>query len=122
MTSFVKILETIHFDPDEEYDLFEKLCRADLLILDDLGAERETSYALEKVYSIIDTRNSRSLPIILTTNLSVDEMNSETNMRHARIYDRILGTCYPIQFTGPSWRKKSAYERFEEMKQFLENE
>ena len=45
-----------------------------LLIIDDLGAERNTDYALEKVYNVIDSRVRADKPMILTTNLTFDEM------------------------------------------------
>ena len=93
---------------------------AKLLIIDDLGAERSTDFALEKVYNIIDSRYRAGLPMILTTNLTLKEMKEATDIRYSRIYDRIFEVCYPMEFTGPSWRKVEASRRFEEMRQFLE--
>ena len=92
----------------------------DLLIIDDLGAERSTDFALEKVYDIVDSRYRAKLPIILTTNLSMTEMKESADIRYTRIYDRIFEMCYPMQFTGRSWRKAEAARRFDEMKNFLE--
>ena len=74
MTSFVKILEAIQNNKDRESDLISRLNRTRLVIFDDLGAERGTDYALEKVYNIIDERYRKKLPMILTTNLTLDEM------------------------------------------------
>ena len=51
MTSFVKILQNIQGNPDEEERIMAGLNAAKLLIIDDLGAERSTDYALEKVYN-----------------------------------------------------------------------
>lgn len=56
MTSFVKILQNIQGNPDEEERIMAGTNTAKLLIIDDLGAERSTDYALEKVYNIIDSR------------------------------------------------------------------
>jgi len=121
MTSFVKLLELIDSRADNVTNIIYKLNNAPLVIFDDLGAERATDYALEKVYSIIDSRYRARLPMILTTNLSIEEMKQETDIRYSRIYDRIFETCYPMQFTGPSWRKKEAFERFNKMEDFLNN-
>lgn len=55
MTSFVKILQDI-WENDREAEYITILNSASLLIVDDLGTERETDYALEKVYNIIDSR------------------------------------------------------------------
>lgn len=119
MTSLVKILEAIQPNPESETEVITKMNRARLVIFDDLGAERNTDYALEKVYNIIDSRYRKNLPMILTTNLTVEEMQQETDMRYKRIYDRIFEVCYPMQFTGPSWRQKEAFERFNDMKKLL---
>ena len=120
MTSFNRILGLIDSDRSEESAISARLSRAKLVIFDDLGAERSTDYALEKVYNIIDERYRLKLPMILTTNLTINEMKSETDIRYARIYDRVFETCYPMQFTGPSWRKVAASKRYEEMERFLE--
>ena len=120
MTSFVKLLDTMQKTRDDDQILIGRLNQARLLIIDDLGAERGTEYALEKVYDIIDSRYRARLPIILTTNLTLEEMKRATDTRYARIYDRIFELCYPVMFAGPSWRKVAANRRFEEMKTFLE--
>lgn len=122
MTSLVKLLEIIQGGEERESDIISRMNSAKLVIFDDLGAERNTDYALEKIYNIIDSRSRRELPMILTTNLSITEMQEEGDRRYSRIYDRIFETCYPMQFTGTSWRKKSASRRFEEMERLLNGE
>lgn len=120
MTSFIKILNAVTRDGEE--DLIEQLNRTKLLIIDDLGAERSTEYALEKVYNIIDSRYRTGLPLILTTNLDLRTMQEATEERYKRIYDRIFEVCYPVKFTGASFRKTEAKRRFDEMKALLEGE
>ena len=119
MTSFVKLLDIASGKLGGDAILSRLSC-AKLVIFDDLGAERGTDYALEKVYNIIDTRYRNKLPMILTTNLSIDDMKAEQDIRYSRIYDRILEVCYPMQFTGPSWRKREASRRYNEMEKLLE--
>lgn len=120
MTSFVKLLESMQGFSEDDSALIARLNRAKLLIIDDLGAERSTGYALEKVYDIVDSRYRAKLPIILTTNLSMTELKESTDIRYTRIYDRIFEMCYPMQFKGQSWRKVEAARRFDAMKNFLE--
>ena len=120
MTSFVKLLESMQGFSEDDSALIARLNRAKLLIIDDLGAERSTDYALEKVYDIVDSRYRAKLPIILTTNLSMAELKESTDIRYTRIYDRIFEMCYPMQFKGQSWRKVEAARRFDAMKNFLE--
>lgn len=122
MTSFVKLLQQVSAFKDDEEDLLERLMEPDLLILDDLGAERNTDFALEKVYNIVDSRYRAQKPIILTTNLSLQEMKQTTDIRYARIYDRVFEMCYPMMFDGVSRRRVEAKTRFDKMKQFFEGD
>ena len=119
MTSFVKLIALIESGRERDSSILERIGKAKLVIFDDLGAERNTAYALEKVYGIVDARYRQKLPMIFTTNLTPDEMKKEQDERYARIYDRIFGNCYPMQFVGPSWRRKEAGERFMEMEKLL---
>ena len=121
MTSFVRILQEMQgFDREREETFTNKLNSVKLLIIDDLGAERSTDYALEKVYGIIDNRYRAKKPLILTTNLTLRQMQEATDIRYARIYDRIFEMCYPMEFSGVSWRKREAAQRYEETRTILE--
>ena len=121
MTSFVRILQEMKgFDKEREESFTNRLNSARFLIIDDLGAERSTDYALEKVYGIIDSRYRAKKPLILTTNLTLQQMQNTTDIRYERIYDRIFEMCYPIEFSGTSWRKRQAFQRFEETRKILE--
>lgn len=110
MTSFVKILQDINGEEDEARYI-KILNSCSLLIIDDLGAERNTDYALEKVYNIIDSRVRADKPMILTTNISFDEMMSNPDIRYRRIYDRILEHCIPVEMPGKSLRIIRAAQR-----------
>lgn len=120
MTSFVKILQNIQADQEEEKAFMSRLNDVHLLIIDDLGTERNTDYALEKVYNIIDSRYRSGKPLILTTNMTVKEMQDTQDIRYKRIYDRIFEMCFPVRVPGQSWREKDAEMRFDEMKRMLE--
>lgn len=121
MTSFVKILQNIQGNPDAESEFMSRLNEADLLIIDDLGTERSTDYALEKVYNIIDSRYRVGKPMILTTNMTLKEMQESTDIRYKRIYDRIFEMCFPTKAAGRSWREMEAARRFDEMKKLMED-
>lgn len=82
MTSLVKLLELIQGGEEKESDIIARMNSAKLVIFDDLGAERNTDYALEKIYNIIDSRYRRKLPMLLTTNLTIDEMKDEEDRRY----------------------------------------
>lgn len=119
MTSFVKILQDI-WENDREAEYITILNSASLLIVEDLGTERETDYALEKVYNIIDSRVRANKPMIITSNLELNDMMECEDIRKKRIYDRILECCYPMYVGGKSFRMMKAAQRFDEMKDFLE--
>ena len=119
MTSFVKILQDI-WENDREAEYITILNSASLLIVDDLGTERETDYALEKVYNIIDSRVRANKPMIITSNLELNDMMECEDIRKKRIYDRILECCYPMYVGGKSFRMMKAAQIFDEMKDFLE--
>ena len=120
MTSFVKILQNIQGGSVDEAQYIAQLNRARLLIIDDLGTERNTDYALEKVYNVIDSRYLSGKPLILTTNLTLPEMQEAQDTRYKRIYDRIFEMCYPFRVYGNSWRMGQAAQRFEDMRSILE--
>lgn len=120
MTSFVKIMQEIQKLQTDESEFMAKLNSSRLLIIDDLGAERNTEYALEKVYNVIDSRYRAKKPLILTTNLSLYEMQDTLDIRYKKIYDRIFEMCYPVRAAGRSWREREAARRFDEMKKLME--
>ena len=60
------------------------------------------------MFSVIDARYRSGKPLIVTTNLKLDEMKPPPNLAHARIYDRILERCAPILFAGKNFREDNA--------------
>ena len=119
MTSFIKLLSSMQTFGNDNERLIANLNRAKLLIIDDLGAERDTDFAQEHVYNIIDSRYRAKLPLIITTNMTVQEIREPNSTRYARIYDR-LSKMLPMEFAGGSWRKDDAARSLTEMKKFLE--
>ena len=79
-----------------------------LLILDDLGVERNTGYALEQMFLVIDSRYRSRKPLIVTTNLKLEEIRNPPDLAHARIYDRIMERCAPVLFSGRNFREEKA--------------
>ena len=74
MTNFSAILNdlTASFAGRNEY--IARLCGYELLVLDDLGIERDTEYAHEHVYNVIDSRYRSGKPLIVTTNLPLEAL------------------------------------------------
>lgn len=93
---------------EEQIDYIDSIGRYDLLILDDLGVERNTSYAMEQMFQVVDRRYRSCKPLIVTTNLSLEQMKNAPDVEHSRIYGRILEYCAPILFSGKDMRKNNA--------------
>ena len=92
-----------------------------LLIIDDLGVERESSYNTEMVYHIMDSRYRSGKPMIITTNISLTAMQKATDLDDRRIYGRILKVCVPILFHGENFRKGTASENLKKAARILNN-
>ena len=74
MTNFARILNELNSSFSGRNDIVDRLCRYPLLIIDDFGMERGTEYALEQIYNIVDSRYRSRKPLIVTTNLTLDEI------------------------------------------------
>ena len=124
MTNFSKILNTLSgMYSEEKNEFIASLMRYSLLIIDDLGIERNTEYAKEQVYNIIDERYKAKLPLIITTNLTLDELKDSIELTQRRIYDRVLSVCVPVSFQGESHRKQEHINRTKTvMKEIMELE
>ena len=106
VTSFSRLLNILQ-DNKERQAFIDGLSVYKLLVLDDLNAERETSYAAEQMLNILESRSG--LPIIVTTNLPIEQLEKPTSMQYARIYDRVLELCpVRVKMTGESRRKSNA--------------
>ena len=97
-------------------DILRKISAAPLLILDDVGTERETSYGMELAYEIINTRYKAQKPLIITTNLTMQEIRDTQDTGHRRLYDRIVEMCAPLKVSGAGRRQKAARRKLDEMK------
>ena len=81
--------------------------------------ERGTDYGLEQVFHVIDSRYRSGKPLIVTTNLTLDELKNPTDTAHSRIYDRLLSMCVPIRFTGVNFRQESRKRKMETLKKLM---
>ena len=114
-------LEQAKFAPTEESRReAAKFLECDLLIIDDLGVERNSEFAREQVFNIIDSRYRSQLPMIVTTNLTVDELKNPADLARARIYDRVLERCTAIKVNDQNIRKLNIAENLARAKQLLE--
>ena len=76
------------------------------MILDDLGMEHSSEFAISQMFNIVDGRYRTGKPMIVTTNLTLQELKNPPDLAHARIYDRrLLEMCTPIRINGQNIRQ-----------------
>lgn len=119
MTNFPRIINIISGMYQGKQEYIDELCRHDLLIIDDLSAERSTDYADEIVMNVIDTRCTFGLPLIVTTNLTADEMKHAGSISKKRIYSRLFEMTIPLEYTGDDRRKYTMLANYERYKELL---
>ena len=119
MTNFARISNKLQESFDGKQDYLDNLNKFDLLVIDDLAAERKTEYMQEIVFNVVDARYRSGLPMIITTNLSLEAIKNPPNMSDNRIYDRIIEKCFPIEVKGKSHRRKNVNSEYADMKELL---
>ena len=119
VTNFARLANTLQGLYDGRQDYIDSLNRFDLLVIDDLAAERSTEYMQEQVFNIINSRYVAGLPMIITTNLTGDELKHPDSISKERIYSRILERCHPIEVAGSDRRKGKLKNDFAEMHDIL---
>jgi DNA replication protein DnaC len=85
-------------------DLLDRLSAVDLLHIDDLGAENQTDWVLEQLYSIVNARYEAERAIVATTNLKPDELGEHLGERTVSRLVQICGD--PITLTGEDRRQQ----------------
>jgi DNA replication protein DnaC len=118
MTNFANVANKLQ-STWEKQEYIDELCRYDLLILDDLGAERKSEYMQEMVWNIIDARYRAGGPVIVTTNLTPEELAQPADIGYSRIYDRILERCLAVKVDGRSRRRVEAVNNRNKMREQL---
>lgn len=120
--NFAQIINDLQksgFDLDKN-EYIESLTNVSVLILDDLGIERDTSYAKEQVYNIVNSRYLKQKPTIFTTNLPYEKIqNSDDGVEYERIYSRIIEMCIPVKVMGEDFRKRLQKEKLKQNKERL---
>ena len=114
MTSISQCVGDILANRLSENEYIDYLRKYDLVIFDDLGVERNTPVMNEKLYRIINARYSSQKPMIITTNITMNELKriDGVGVDCTRVYDRILAACLPIGCDGDNVRRQQAREAY----------
>ena len=120
MTNFSRLLNRLtDIQMGDRNGFIDSLNSFDLLILDDLGIERNSEFAKEQIFSIIDSRYRSGLPMIVTTNLTLLELRNPGDRWRMRIFDRVLEGCIPVCVNDQNIRKYLAEKAMERGKEVL---
>jgi DNA replication protein DnaC len=120
MTNFIRLANALSGYDEDKNAYIKSLDNYKLMIIDDLGAERQSDYMLEQVYNVIDSRYKSRQPLIITTNLQLSEIKNPADIKYSRIYSRILEMCVPIAFRGADRRKEVLNTKLEQAKKLFE--
>ncbi|MBO5841931.1 MAG: ATP-binding protein [Clostridia bacterium] len=119
VTNFARIRNTVQglFEGRQEY--FDSLNKFPLLVIDDLSTESKTEYMQEIVYNVIDGRYRAKLPLIVTTNLTREELMNPADITYQRIFSRLFEMCTPIEIAGADRRHAALKNDIAATKQLL---
>lgn len=118
-TSLSRILNKVTELREGKQSYIDSLDRYSLLVLDDLGAEGDTEYRGEIVHNVINSRYDAGLPLVVTTNLTAQELKNPADVRFKRIYSRLLEMCIPVEIGGFDRRRQKCRDNFSEYKELL---
>lgn len=82
--------------------------KAELVIWDDVGAEKETEWTLDRLYLLLDARYEANKPLLATSNYTLTELEGQLG---ARITSRLLEMCAVWEVKGPDERVARARQR-----------
>ena len=119
VTNFARLTNTINGMYDGKQEYIDGLDRFSLLVIDDLASERDTEYMNEIVTNIIDSRYRSGKPMIVTTNLTSEELKNPRDVRKQRIYSRLMEMCIPLEVKGTDRRKKKLIDEKNEFDELL---
>jgi DNA replication protein DnaC len=97
---------------DTEEQIMKALLSCDLLIFDDIGAEKLTDWVQDVMFRIIDGRYRKEMPILYTSNLRPNELADQVS---DRTYDRITETTLQVENKASSYRREIAKERIRKL-------
>lgn len=103
----------------EKQNFVDGLNTYGLLVIDDLGSERSTDFMNELIYSVIDTRHKSGKPLIVTTNLSGDNLKHPTDIHSERVFSRLFEMCIPVEVKGTDRRKLKLRDADKDLKEML---
>lgn len=119
VTNFSRIAN-VYDSPMKRQEEIDRLNEFDLIVLDDMGIERTSTFMNEIVYSVIDSLITARKCVIITTNLTDAEIKKPNDVSKERIYQRLFEGTIPINVDGINNRVELLKQDYEYYKQILE--
>ena len=105
--SFVEVLTDIRAafsnHSEEAYLLEERMRKADLLVIDDLGKEKPSPFTNELFYRVVNGRYKDRLPMIITSNYGVESLSERLDYS---VFSRLVAICKVVEMRGVDYRMK----------------
>ena len=102
-----ELLEARQFDRELSYreknSMISYIIDSDLLIIDDLGTELSNGFTTSQLYHVIESRLTQGRSTIISTNLSIRELNE---LYSERIFSRIMSNYQNLRLVGDDIRLK----------------
>ena len=96
-----KLIQSMNDDYGHDKAEWEnKIKTYPLMVIDDLGVERDTDYSYEQIENIIDLRYRSHLPVIVTTNINVTDLANLNDVRKERVWSRLREMCTAYTING----------------------
>lgn len=119
MTNFPRIINTLSGMYEGKQAYIDDLNRYTLLVIDDLAIERQTEYTAEIVQNVIDSRYRAKKPLIITTNISYNEIMHPEDIKRQRLYSRLKEMCLLIEVKGKDRREQIMENNMTELTKLL---
>ncbi len=108
--NLISLLGKIKNNWEEEQKIIKLYASVDLLVIDDLGKEKTSSWVVEKLYEVVNSRYEHYKPIVFTTNYSKNALIDrlayiDESCGHA-IASRLTEICSGVTVNGEDWRRK----------------
>ena len=116
---YIRGMENEFGGKNEKIDYLDRFA---LVVFDDFGVERNSPYVNELVYALIDGRIRSGKPMVVTTNIPLDDFKKPGGIENGRIYDRILSKCLPIVFSGKNRRRLAVKDEYGDDMRLLRGE
>ena len=103
LPEYLDVLKSSFDDEHKKEEIKEMVREADLLVIDDIGANRLTGFAIDELFKMADARTGKCT--IYTTNLSVKDFESSIELE--RTFSRMMEDTEIISLNGQDYRRRN---------------